>query len=106
MQGDDLHQIGITFKAQLRRVATGFRVAQLVFQVAQQGAFALQTQTGGLQQVTQVQQVGQLAFALRAGGVALVEQPRGNGLLMQQLVQHRQEALALPDFLPAMKAFA
>ena len=40
--------------------------AQLGFQVADQGALALQALAGLLQQVAQVQQVGQAALALRA----------------------------------------
>ena len=61
--------MGIGLQPQLRGIATGLRAAQLVFQVADQRALALQFQACGLQQFAQVQQVGEGTLALGAGGL-------------------------------------
>ena len=102
MDRDHLHQIGITFQAHLRSVATGLGVLQLLLEVANQGCLTLQADTGGLQQIPQMHHVRQAPFAVQVQCLC-IEHATGDGLVMQHAVQHGQETLGLPNRPPAMK---
>ena len=101
VKGHHLHQIGLALQPQLRAIALRLGVAQLVFQVPDQRALALHLQRLRLQQLAQVQQVGQRTLALRRVG----QQFAGQALIVQQAVEHRQEALCAPDALPEHELF-
>ncbi len=60
-------------------------------QVANQGLLAIQFTRRTLQQLSQVQQVGEAALA-----ISQQQQAGGQLKVVQQTMQHRQDALALP----------
>ena len=104
VDGDDLDQPRFAFQPHDFLVggfhrATG--IGNLGGQVADQRMFAIQRGGGLLQQFGQMQQVGQRALAIGAG-----QQCRGQAERMQQVVHHRQHAMAQPGVVQLAEAVA